>query len=174
MSGRKRAIVYIDGFNLYYGALKRTPFKWLNLQAFAEAITPRQFTVERARYFTAKVSPTPANPSVHVRQSAYLDALCAHCSKVQIHLGHFLRHKAMAEAVAPAGTLVQIWRTEEKGSDVNLAVHLVHDAFSAGMEAAVIVSNDSDLVEAIRLVKSRGVEVFWFPPLGASPSCKGA
>jgi hypothetical protein len=117
-----RAIVYIDGFNLYYGALKGTPHKWLDLEAFARAITPRQYTVSEIRYFTAKVSALPSNPSIHVRQAAYLDAVTAHCPLVAIHLGHFLRHEISAESVPAPGTFHRVWKNEEKGSDVNLAV----------------------------------------------------
>lgn len=166
MQDAARAITYIDGFNLYYGALKNTPYKWLDLQAFAQSITPHRYTVECVRYFTARVSATPANPSIHIRQTAYLNALYAHCPKIDIHFGHFLRHKIMAEAVEPPGTFVRIWKTEEKGSDVNLAAHLIHDACCTGIAAAIIVSNDSDLAESIRLVRKRGVNVYWFPPLG--------
>ena len=45
--------------------------------------------------------------------------------------------------------------TEEKGSDVNLAVHLLNDAWLNKYDCAVILSNDSDLAEAINLVKQQ-------------------
>lgn len=41
---------------------------------------------------------------------------------------------------------------EEKGSDVNLASHLIHDGWGGRYEAAVVISNDTDLVEPIRIV----------------------
>ena len=44
-------------------------------------------------------------------------------------------------------------KTEEKGSDVNLAVHLLNDAWLDAYDCAVVVSNDSDLAEAMRLVR---------------------
>ena len=34
----KRTIVYIDGFNLYYGLLRGTFAKWLDLVAFSKAL----------------------------------------------------------------------------------------------------------------------------------------
>jgi hypothetical protein len=37
---RSRAIVYVDGFNLYYGALKGTPHRWLDLAALADLLLP--------------------------------------------------------------------------------------------------------------------------------------
>ena len=31
-----RTVVYVDGFNLYYGALKGTSWKWLDLVALSQ------------------------------------------------------------------------------------------------------------------------------------------
>jgi uncharacterized LabA/DUF88 family protein len=39
---------------------------------------------------------------------------------------------------------------------VNLAVHLLNDAWLDEYDCAVVVSNDSDLAESMCLVKSRG------------------
>ncbi len=41
---------------------------------------------------------------------------------------------------------------EEKGSDVNLASHLINDGWANRYEAAIVISNDTDLVEPIRIV----------------------
>lgn len=48
--------------------------------------------------------------------------------------------------------MVDVWDTKEKGSDVNLAAYLLFDGFNKEYEMAVVVSNDADLVEPIRLV----------------------
>ena len=54
---------------------------------------------------------------------------------------------------APANpVMAQVCTMEEKGSDVNLAVHLVNDAWAGRFEAAAVLSNDTDLVEPIRIV----------------------
>ncbi|MCU1222929.1 MAG: hypothetical protein JWQ42_1022 [Edaphobacter sp.] len=50
--------VYIDGFNLYYGALKRTPYKWLDLGLLARTLRPTD-TIQQIHYFTARVSSRP-------------------------------------------------------------------------------------------------------------------
>jgi hypothetical protein len=49
----------------------------------------------------------------------------------------------------------RVWvdKTEEKGSDVNLAAHLLRDAFQKRFELAAIVTNDSDLAEPVRIVR---------------------
>ena len=44
-------------------------------------------------------------------------------------------------------TTVGFWVPEEKGSDVNLASHLLVDGFTGKYEVAVVVSNDADLLE---------------------------
>ena len=41
---------------------------------------------------------------------------------------------------------------EEKGSDVNLAAHLLNDAWKNAFEAAAVISNDTDLVTPIQMV----------------------
>jgi hypothetical protein len=47
---------------------------------------------------------------------------------------------------------VDVHWMEEKGSDVNLACHLVNDAWAGRFEAAAVLSNDSDLIEPIKIV----------------------
>ena len=167
-----KAIAYIDGFNLYYGALKGTQNKWLDVQTLSERIAPKGYQLDLVRYFTAKVKPRPTNPSAHTDQQAYLAALQTSCNKLQVHYGEYLAHKVrMANANPPPNT-VEVIKLEEKGSDVNLAVHLLNDAFLGRMKAAILISNDSDLAEAVSLVKPRGVDVFWYPPVrsGRYPS----
>jgi hypothetical protein len=51
-----KTIVYIDGFNLYYGALKGTAHKWLNIVALAQAVLPDECTLSAVKYYTARVS----------------------------------------------------------------------------------------------------------------------
>ena len=48
----------------------------------------------------------------------------------------------------------KVWvdKTEEKGSDVNLASHLLRDAYNRRFEVAEIITNDSDLAEPVRIV----------------------
>jgi hypothetical protein len=66
--------VYIDGFNLYYGCLKGTPHKWLDLDALCRRLLPKH-RIGRIRYFTAIVSARPNDPSGPDRQRIYLRAL---------------------------------------------------------------------------------------------------
>ena len=59
-STRLRSIVYIDGFNLYYGAVKDGPNKWLNLDRYFRMLLPND-DIQRIRYFTAKITGSHAS-----------------------------------------------------------------------------------------------------------------
>jgi len=150
-----RTTVYVDGFNLYYGALKGSPWKWLDLVLLFETILQRRHDVERVKYFTARVSDTPNDPSKAMRQDIYLQALRRFRPTVQVYYGHFLSHRIRMPLAQPqrGRRTVEVVKTEEKGSDVNLAAHLVNDAWLNAYDCAVVVSNDSDIAEAMRLVK---------------------
>jgi uncharacterized LabA/DUF88 family protein len=152
---KPRTSVYVDAFNLYFGALKNTPYRWVDLEALCRAYLPNN-DVTAIKYFTAKVSARPNDPQQPARQQAYLRALeTIPC--VSIIYGHYLSHEISARlANPPAGgsPYVRIIKTEEKGSDVNLATHLLHDAHMNRFDVAVVISNDSDLLEPIKLVRA--------------------
>jgi uncharacterized LabA/DUF88 family protein len=144
--------VYIDGFNLYYGCLKGTDHRWLNIYKLAEVLLP-EHDIQKVKYFTARIKPRPQDPDQGLRQKAYLRALQT-IPKVSIIYGHFLTHEKTMHLVNPVNDIkyARVYSTEEKGSDVNLASHLLHDAHLGDYALAVVISNDSDLVEPIRLV----------------------
>lgn len=149
-----RTNVYVDGFNLYYRCLKDTQYKWLNILELCVRSFP-QNQICRTRYFTAKVSATKTDPQKPQRQELYLRALGT-IPNLSIHYGRFSSHvRSMPLAQPPAhgSHMVDVIYTEEKGSDVNLASFLLRDAFRHDFEAAIVVSNDSDLVEPIRMVR---------------------
>jgi uncharacterized LabA/DUF88 family protein len=151
MSKLKKTIVYVDGFNLYYGCLKGTPYRWLNLLSFSLRLLPAH-DILQIKYFTALVTPRPTNPGQAARQQTYLRATQT-IPNLQIIYGHFLTHEIMMPLAPPRTGHVKVIKTEEKGSDVNIAVHLISDGFRNVYDAAVIVSNDSDLLPPIKFVK---------------------
>ena len=147
--------IYIDAFNLYYGALRGTPHKWLDPLAMCKLVLRPHHEFHRVRYFTALVTPRPHDPDQRLRQEAYLRALRT-LPNTTIHLGFFLTHKiSMPVADTDPPRYVTVIKTEEKGSDVNLATHLLNDAHRGDYECAVVVSNDSDLVEPIKIVRNQ-------------------
>ena len=162
-----RTVVYVDGFNFYYGEVRGTPWKWLDPEALFRQVLGPQNQLMKIKYFTARVQPSPNDPNVNVRQDTYLRALQAHCRLVQLHYGHFLRHRVSMEHANPPPPSVQVWKNEEKGSDVNLALHVLNDAWRGAYDCAVIVSNDSDLAQSLSLVKSQHRKVIGLVTPGA-------
>ena len=196
-----RTNVYVDGFNLYYGALKRTPFKWLDLVKLAELLLPDGHRINRLRYFTARVSGM-ANSGAPARQHRYLQALST-LPEVRVHMGRFLaktawrpltnlpvadraietttrvtlpvgNHPVEGGQTLPVGhypapgagkkkrrktsnpasdaVIAEVHTLEEKGSDVNLGAYLLNDAWKGLFDAAMVISNDTDMVTPIRMV----------------------
>ena len=143
-----KANVYVDGFNLYYGAVKNTPYRWLDISAMCRLLLPKD-NIHRIKYFTALVDPRPSDPHQRVRQETFLRALET-IPNLSIFYGFFLTHEVTMPRVG--GGYAQVIKTEEKGSDVNLATQLLVDAYHDDYEIAVIVSNDSDLLMPVQVV----------------------
>jgi hypothetical protein len=142
-----------DAFNLYSGCLMDTPYKWLNLRALCEYSFPAD-QIEQSYYFTARIQPNSHDPEKHVRQETYFRALRTRPG-LHIHEGTYSRKVVkLPEHPIPAppirAKLVKVVKNEEKGSDVNLATRLLIDAFDKAFDAAVVITNDSDLVSLAR------------------------
>ena len=151
-----KTCVYIDGFNLYYGSLKGTPYRWLNLRRLCELMLPTN-DVTQINYYTAHVGPRIGDPDQPIRQRQYLRALRT-IPDVQVHLGHYLSHPVwmpLADPPLQGSKFAQVVKTEEKGSDVNLATHLLRDAYENAFDMAVLITNDSALCEPVSLVRNR-------------------
>lgn len=149
-----RTIVYIDGFNLYYGAVKGTTYKWLDILRLCQYLLPKNEII-KIKYFTALVTARPNDPDQPNRQLLYLRAIQT-IPNLEIIYGHFLEHEIMMPVANPlpgGPKYVRVIKTEEKGSDVNIAAHLVNDGHNGRYQVAVIVSNDSDLVEPVKIVR---------------------
>ena len=153
--------LYIDGFNLYYGALKDTPYKWLDLAALSRRLLPKN-EIHRIRYFTALVQSRDSDPQQAQRQQTYIRAIET-LPQVSVHYGRFLtstKRMPLANPPAAGPRTVEVIKTEEKGSDVNLGAYLLLDGFKDEYEVGVVVSNDSDLVHPIELVRDHlGLDV---------------
>lgn len=186
-----RVGVYIDGYNLYYGARrmagKSTPgWRWLDVRALANRVistnsTWNEWSLERVVYCTARIS--GASNSVGQReQDVYLRALTRSGSVDHIEYGNYVARVATAplavksakgkpvlttsawpvmvqdssgSTVPDATFMVSVARREEKGSDVNVASHLLIDTLTGAIDAAVVISNDSDLAMPIGVARTR-------------------
>jgi len=153
--GVQRVTVHIDGFNLYYALLKPNPaVRWLDLAALGAALRPRDKV--SVRYFTAKVLRVP-DPNSEVRQQLYLKAIGT-LPNVTVEFGHFTAHQVRMAFVTPPNNgprTALVWKTEEKGSDVNIATRLLLDGQDGLYDEAIVISGDSDLVEPIREANRR-------------------
>ena len=148
--------VYIDGFNLYYRAVRRTNYKWLDLFKVSQALVPSH-EVNWIRYFTAQVLPVADDPSLMVRQAAYIRALQT-IPTLTVHWGQFKRREKAGPVVSPVSghpDHARIHVFEEKGTDVNLATYLIMDGYDGDYEQAVVITNDSDLALPISMVKEK-------------------
>jgi uncharacterized LabA/DUF88 family protein len=144
--------VYIDSFNLYYGCLKKNPsVKWLDISKLCSFLFPKD-DIQKINYYTAAVKLRPNDPDTDKpnRQQIYFRALRT-LPNAELIYGSFLSHTVSMKRADGKG-YVDVIKTEEKGTDVNIATHLVHDAHNKSFEIAVVISNDSDLVEPIRIV----------------------
>lgn len=165
----ERLIAYVDGFNLYHGLHQAagTRLLWLDLVKLVEDLRPRSRVV-RVNYFTAPVLNQPKAAS---RQQEYQDALVArHGDRIGISHGRYqARHRTCR---ACGATWIQ---HEEKETDVNIAVSLVADAAARDMDAALLISADSDLAPAVRASKHVHPGLFIaaaFPPKRYSAELK--
>jgi hypothetical protein len=153
--------IYVDGFNLYYGCLRGTDYRWLDIGALCRRLVPSN-PINHIRYFTSRISARPLAPDGPAHQDAYLRAL-ATVDRLTIHYGHFHSPRArlpLADPLPEGPRTVEVIKTQEKGSDVRLATFLLADAFRHKSDISVVVSNDSDLEEPIRvLIKELGVPV---------------
>jgi uncharacterized LabA/DUF88 family protein len=164
------AFAYIDGFAVYHMCFRQTAdrnhLKWLDFRALAAAILPNE-ELARVRYYTARVGDTPEDPRRASRQDAYLRAL-ATLNGLEIHQGNFIRSKREVRLVAPSPGIdprQTAWVRQEKRSDVNLTTHLLVDSFDGNMSVALLITNDSDFVEPIRVVRERfGIRVIIISP----------
>jgi uncharacterized LabA/DUF88 family protein len=146
-----KTILYIDGFNLFYSAIKGTPLRWLNpVTLIARAFPHNQ--IIGTKYFTAKVRALPNNLGQPIRQMIFWRALKT-LPDFEIIEGDFRTREVSAPVVVPPPNFIRVFKTEEKGSDVNLAAHLLLDGFRNNYECAIVVSGDSDLVTPIRMVR---------------------
>lgn len=181
VEGGFRVGVYVDAYNLYYGARglcgRGTPgWRWLDVRALSERLLQARSTVwpgaivTKLVYCTARVNGSH-NATAARDQDVYLRALRESGSADHIELGTYVsklvtgplalrRPRRKVEIVSPAWPIkvkspagdepdavfmAQVASWEEKGSDVNVATHLLVDVLGGKLDAALVVSNDSDL-----------------------------
>ena len=145
-----RASVYIDGYSLYYAALKRTPYKWLDLRKLCRLLLPDD-RIHRIRYFTA-IPIYEWNDVTKGQRLAYVRALRT-LRGLTVHYG---TSRAETRRLPLLGSRTEtgfVIARRTKGTDVQLASLMLADGFRGDFEVAVVVSADSDLALPMRLVR---------------------
>jgi len=167
-----RVFAYFDGFNFYYGAVRNTEYKWINIKTLVQLHIDPTDSIVKVKYFTARVKSQPDDPHQPNRQQLYFRALET-IPEFELILGFYLEkikkvrlklkpkpiRNFLASIVHPslifkskdlifAKAIIQ----EEKGSDVNLASHLLNDAHLNAFDHAIVITGDSDLVEPIKII----------------------
>ena len=170
MMKKKRTIIYIDGYNLYYGLLKGSSAKWLDLLTLAKALLNDTHEIIEVRYYTSIVKPSPYDAAAVERQNVYLQALMTQ-EVVKVMLGFYSKHTALmapqrkrcAVCEESKDGYVRVMKLEEKRSDVNLAIDAVADAALDRADSIVLITGDSDqtgTIEKIRRQFNKPVIVF--------------
>lgn len=154
---------YIDGYNLYYGCLKHTPFKWLDLKSlFADKILNIQnpkATLGVIKFFTADVKAKVATRGqlAQIAQNQYHRGLSQlYPDEISIIKGYYSLERAnlpVFKQPPDKGDRVEVWRLEEKQTDVNIALEAYRDAAKGDIEQLVFVTNDSDIVPALIAIR---------------------
>ncbi len=145
----RRSIIYIDGFNFYYGAVRGTVHKWLDLERLFCRLRPND-DIQTIHYFTALV-----DGQRRAKQETYLRAL-ATTPKINVILGKFKRKQIkcrVSRCTYQGSRVFEV--TEEKRTDVNIALQMLDDVYHDRTDCVVLVSGDSDLVPAIDLIKAQ-------------------
>jgi uncharacterized LabA/DUF88 family protein len=156
----ERVIVYIDGFNLYFG-LKSSGWRryyWLNLQLLSQNLLRGKQKLECTKYFTARIIDPPDKQK---RQNTYLEAL----GTLNEFRTYFGKYQLNPRQCRKCGFEEKV--PNEKMTDVQLAVELLADAYQGTFDTALLISADSDLTPPIVMVKKLFPEkriVIAFPP----------
>ena len=146
---KKKVIVYVDGYNFYYGlrnggaAWKRT--YWLDVVKLFERMMIADQELVEVNYYSAR----PVNdPQAYNNQD---DLFCANKlnPKFKLHLGRYKKKKFKC---LNCGFKNKTF--EEKESDVRVATGMLTDVFTKRCDVTVIVSADSDMIPSVEIIKS--------------------
>ena len=140
----ERVIVYVDGFNMYFGLLEANLeySKWLDLKSLVKGFMKPNQELVAIKYFTSRVN---NNPYKMQKQNTYLEAL--ETTGIELFFGRYQLNQIDCHRCG------HIWPNyNEKMTDVQIATHLIMDAYKDNYDMAMLISGDSDLVPPIRAI----------------------
>jgi uncharacterized LabA/DUF88 family protein len=138
---------YIDGFNLYHALLRfRDPkVEWLNIRALClRQIQPKTEAINSIKYFSAYADWLPGPMARHEQ---YVKAI--ESTGVIAVMGHFKRKDRECRSCG-----AQWLAHEEKETDVSIGITMLNDAYKDEYERAYLVTRDSDLMPAIKMIRA--------------------
>lgn len=163
----ERIFFYIDGFNLYYGIrdrgrkvpcqkdhnkwrpTKTSKYKWLDISKLCHLLMSTG-EISKIKYFTARIR---GEAEKEQRQDNYLKLLSS-SHEVEIIEGNFLQSHVFMRRASPPNSVVNVIKNEEKGTDVNIASHMLIDGFRNEYDIAALITNDSDFAYTVRFIKN--------------------
>lgn len=162
----QKTAIYIDGYNLYYGRLRNTPYKWLDVVALFEALLKEQdpsASLEVVKFFTAPALARFAShgvASVEAQQTYHRALQAKHGTRFElVHGTHsFDKGGTLLPTFIPGQPYnrqvrSRVWKLEEKKTDVNLAMAMYRDAAKGRYAKLVLCSNDSDAEPALHALR---------------------
>lgn len=156
----KKVIVYIDGFNLYHSIddLRKPHLKWLDVVAMGNTFLRPGEILHAVKYFSAYATWMPDRYKRHREYVAAIEERGA-----IIHMGQFKEKPRQCRSCGAR------WKGhEEKETDVQIAVHMVADAFKGDVQRLIVVTADTDIAPAIRMIAANAPECEVFvaaPPM---------
>lgn len=163
---KQRVIVYVDGFNFYYGLKKERSWRkyyWLDVVKFFEMFMRDDQELVAVKYFSAR----PDDEEKKRNQNAFFQANKEN-SKFQLVLGKYLKKEIRCFNCGHT-----IYTHEEKESDVRIATQVIADVFRKNCDISIIVSADSDMVPAVEIAQEQGHPIFvYFPPFQHSSNLR--
>ena len=167
MDNKQKVIVYVDGFNFYFGLKEKKwrKYYWLDFVSFFESLLRPYQTLVEVKYFSAK----PVNQVKSERQDLLFSANKLN-PKFKLILGKYLKKDTICKN---CGFVIHSF--EEKETDVRIATNIIADAYNNRCDVSVIVSADSDLIppiELLREIKPLQKVIVFFPPQRYSNNLK--
>ena len=152
-----RTAFLVDGFNLYHSLreaardnnMGRSGTKWLNISSFCTAslhLINKNAKISFIHYFSALAKHIKPQ-DVHLRHRTFIEAL--EHTGVDVHLGRFKSKEVYCSKCKSFHI-----RYEEKETDVAIAVMLTRLCLLNDVDTVVLITGDTDVAPAVRMVKS--------------------
>ena len=162
-----RTYVYIDWFNLYKGMIENSSYQWINLAGMIRSMLDSNYDVVKIKMFTARLLKINQREIEPKNQEIFHKALETYIPEIEIHKGYFSSREVLAPLADTKfnNKVVKIRKIEEKKTDVSLAVHLINDFWLKNYDCAILISNDSDFGEALKLLSAHNeIKIGLFTP----------